>query len=298
MSNPCRWRIRPRCVSSGDPPSRTSVSSAVQGPQGPPGRIPSAPETRAFALRISVDSGRVAPGHEAPYQFDHSSRHFRGRTGPVRQARFAGVCRCSKWVSATPEAPSARHSVPHAGSAPQQGSRQPGPPPGSPVVSPYLRGWGRRARTHPRSPSHRPPRSREHKALHEQPCSNPQAGGGPPRLPSRSRLAPPQTARGPTPSRVSAHSLSPAPDINAATGPRPRVSPAASDGLRQARSVLHRCSGRPHGSPHSLPVNLPRGEAQDNRRSLGPSGADGSSVRHLWLRGHAPGLSLTYMRLL
>ncbi|KAJ1118240.1 hypothetical protein NDU88_006435 [Pleurodeles waltl] len=75
------WRIRPRCVSSGDPPSRTSVSSAVQGPQGPPGRIPSAPETRAFSLRISVDSGRVAPGHEAPHQFDHSSRHFRGRTG-------------------------------------------------------------------------------------------------------------------------------------------------------------------------------------------------------------------------
>ncbi|KAJ1083628.1 hypothetical protein NDU88_003785 [Pleurodeles waltl] len=29
------------------------------------------------------------------------------------------------------------------------------------------------------SPSHRPPRSREHKAFHEQPCSNPQAGGGP-----------------------------------------------------------------------------------------------------------------------
>ncbi|KAJ1185484.1 hypothetical protein NDU88_002276 [Pleurodeles waltl] len=54
-------------------------------PQGPPGRIPSAPETRAFSLRISVDSGRVAPGHEAPHQFDHSSRHFRGRTGPVRQ---------------------------------------------------------------------------------------------------------------------------------------------------------------------------------------------------------------------
>ncbi|KAJ1097077.1 hypothetical protein NDU88_002204 [Pleurodeles waltl] len=164
----------------------------------------------------------------------------------------------------------------------------PPPSPGAPVVYPYLRGWGRRARTHPRSPSHRPPRSREHKASHEQPCSNPQAGGGAPRLPSRGRLAPPQTARGPTPSRVSAHSLSPAPNINAATCPRPRGSPAASDGLRQARSGLHRCSGRPHGSPNSLPVNLPRGEAQDNRRSLGPSGADGSSVRHLWLRGHAP----------
>ncbi|KAJ1206200.1 hypothetical protein NDU88_001609 [Pleurodeles waltl] len=46
------------------------------------------------------------------------------------------------------------------------------------VASPYLRGWGRRARTHPRSPSHRPPRSRKHKAFHDQPCSNPQAGGG------------------------------------------------------------------------------------------------------------------------
>ncbi|KAJ1205203.1 hypothetical protein NDU88_000638 [Pleurodeles waltl] len=262
MSNPCRWRIRPRCVSSGDPPSRTSVSSAVQGPQGPPGRIPSAPETRAFSLRISVDSGRVAPGHEAPHQFDHSSRHFRGRTGPVRQARFAGVCRCSKWVSATPEAPSARHSVPHAGSAPQQGSRQPGPPPGpgAPVVSPYLRGWGRRARTHPRSPSHRPPRSREHKALHEQPCSNPQAGGGPPRLPSRGRLAPPQTARGPTPSRVSAHSLSPAPDINAATGrgarrPPPTGSARLALGSTGAR-VAH--TGPRTRSPSICPGGRPR----------------------------------------
>ncbi|KAJ1173671.1 hypothetical protein NDU88_005497 [Pleurodeles waltl] len=64
---------------------RTSVSSAVQGLQGPPGRISSAPETRAFSLWIPVDSGRVAPGHEAPHQFDHSSRHFRGRAGPVRQ---------------------------------------------------------------------------------------------------------------------------------------------------------------------------------------------------------------------
>ncbi|KAJ1172387.1 hypothetical protein NDU88_004234 [Pleurodeles waltl] len=36
-------------------------------------------------------------------------------------------------------------------------------------------------------------------------------------------------------------------------------SPAVSDGLRQARSGLHWCSGHPHGSPHSLPVNLPRG---------------------------------------
>ncbi|KAJ1131612.1 hypothetical protein NDU88_009947 [Pleurodeles waltl] len=80
-----QWRIRPQCVSSGDPPSRTSVSSAVQGLQGPPGRISSAPETRTFSLWIPVDSGRVAPGHEAPHQFDHSSRHFRGRAGPVRQ---------------------------------------------------------------------------------------------------------------------------------------------------------------------------------------------------------------------
>ncbi|KAJ1113011.1 hypothetical protein NDU88_001271 [Pleurodeles waltl] len=184
--------------------------------------------------------------------------------------------------------------MPHAGSAPQQGSRQPGPPlgPGAPVAhvlvaSPYLRGWGQKARTHPRLPSHRPPRSREHEALHDQPCSNLQAGGGPPRLPSRGRPAPPQTVSGPTPIRAPAHSLSPAPGINAATGPRPWGSPAISNGLRQARSGLRWCSGHPHGSPLSLPVNLPRGVAQDNRRSLGPSGADGSSVRHLRLRGHA-----------
>ncbi|KAJ1144743.1 hypothetical protein NDU88_011040 [Pleurodeles waltl] len=119
-----------------------------------------------------------AVGHHARPRVRYFPPQGRPSRGP---ARSAGVCRCSKWVSATPEAPSTRHSVPHAGSAPQQGSRQPGPPPspGAPVVSPYLRGWGRRARTHPRSPSHRPPRSREHKAFHEQPCSNPQAGGGP-----------------------------------------------------------------------------------------------------------------------
>ncbi|KAJ1143796.1 hypothetical protein NDU88_010100 [Pleurodeles waltl] len=170
-----------------------------------------------------------------------------------------------------------------------------GPPlgPGAPVAhvlvaSPYLRGWGRRARMHPRPPSHCPPRSREHEALHDQPRSNLQAGGGPPRLPSRGRPAPPQTVRGPTPIRAPAHSLSQAPGINAATGPRPWGSPAVSNGLRQARSWLRWCSGHPHGSSLSLPVNLPQGVAQDNRRSLGPSGADGSSVRHLRLRGHAP----------
>ncbi|KAJ1092148.1 hypothetical protein NDU88_005260 [Pleurodeles waltl] len=136
-----------------------------------------------------------------------------------------------------------------------------GPPsgPGAPVVSPYLQGWGRRARTHLRSPSHRPPRSREHKAFHEQPCSNPQAGGGPPRLPSRGRLAPPQMARGPTPSRVSAHSLSPAPDINAATDPRPRGSPAASDGLvlgSTGARVAH--TGPRTRSPSICPGGRPR----------------------------------------
>ncbi|KAJ1140098.1 hypothetical protein NDU88_006458 [Pleurodeles waltl] len=236
----------------------------------------------------------------APLSADHLVRpgvqYFPPLGRPSRgPARSAGVCRCSKWVSATPEAPSARHTVPHAGSAPQQGSRQSGPPlgPGAPVghvlvASPYLRGWGRRARTHPRPPSHRPPRSREHEAFHDQPCSNLQAGGGPPRLPSRGRPAPPQTAGGPTPIRAPAHSLSPAPGISAATGPRPWGSPAVSNGLRQARSGLRWCLGHPHGSPLSFPVNLPRGVAQDNRRSLGPSGADGSSVRHLRLRGHAP----------
>ncbi|KAJ1096888.1 hypothetical protein NDU88_002018 [Pleurodeles waltl] len=57
------------------------------------------------------------------------------------------------------------------------------------------------------------------------------------------------------------------------------------------RSGLRWCSGPPHGSPLSLPVNLPQGAAQDNRRSLSPPGADGSSVCHLRLRGHAPTLS-------
>ncbi|KAJ1080988.1 hypothetical protein NDU88_001175 [Pleurodeles waltl] len=139
------------------------------------------------------------------------------------------------------------------------GSRAPPSGPGAPVVSPYLQGWGRRARTHLRSPSHRPPRSREHKAFHEQPCSNPQAGGGPPRLPSRGRLAPPQMARGPTPSRVSAHSLSPASDINAATDPRPRGPPAASDGLvlgSTGARVAH--TGPRTRSPSICPGGRPR----------------------------------------
>ncbi|KAJ1200636.1 hypothetical protein NDU88_004457 [Pleurodeles waltl] len=169
-------------------------------------------------------------------------------------------------------------------------------PPGSRapvlVASPYLRGWGRRARTHPRSPSHRPLRSRKHKAFHDQPCSNPQAGGGgAPVSPAAVGWLPLKRRAVPRPA---ACPLSLAPGINAATGPRPWGSPAVSDGLRQARSGLHWCSGHPHGFPHSLPVNLPRGVAQDNRRSLGPSGADGSSVRHLWFRGHAP-IFVTYL---
>ncbi|KAJ1152744.1 hypothetical protein NDU88_005519 [Pleurodeles waltl] len=72
-----------------------------------------------------------AAGHRTGYREPLPSRFGRrallgGR--PSRGlARSAGVCRCSKWVSATPEAPSARHTAPHAGLAPQQGSRKPGP---------------------------------------------------------------------------------------------------------------------------------------------------------------------------
>ncbi|KAJ1166723.1 hypothetical protein NDU88_007120 [Pleurodeles waltl] len=67
-------------------------------------------------------------GHDHPRLARPRVRYFPPQGRPSRgPARSAGVCRCSKWVSATPEAPSARHSVPHAGSAPQQGSRQPGP---------------------------------------------------------------------------------------------------------------------------------------------------------------------------
>ncbi|KAJ1217038.1 hypothetical protein NDU88_004634 [Pleurodeles waltl] len=242
----------------------TSVSSAVQSPQGPPGRIPPVPET--VLSRSGSQWTRGALHQDKRHHTSSITVVATSGAGPVLRGR--------------------RHSK-----AP--GSRAHPLGPGAPVAhvlvaSPYLRGWGRRARTHPRPPSHRPPRSREHKAFHDQPCSYLQAGGGPPRLPSRGRPAPPQTARGPTPSRTPAHSLSPAPGINMATGPRPWGSPAVSNGLRQARSGLRWCSGHPHGSPLSLPVNLPRGVAQDNRRSLGPSGADGSSLRHLRLRGHAP----------
>ncbi|KAJ1141973.1 hypothetical protein NDU88_008301 [Pleurodeles waltl] len=44
-----------------------------------------------------------------------------------------------------------------------------------------------------------------------------------------------------------------------------------------------------HTGPRTRSLSIcPGGGAQDNRRSLGPSGVDGSSVRHLWLRGHTP----------
>ncbi|KAJ1150458.1 hypothetical protein NDU88_003249 [Pleurodeles waltl] len=192
--------------------------------------------------------------------------------GPFRQTHCA-ACR----VGATARLPAAGPPARHRGSGRARSCRfsllarmgEEGPHSPQAAVTPSSAVSGTRG--FPRSALQQPPGRR---------------GAAPP--PQPRSAAPPQTARGPTPIRAPAHSLSPAPGINVATGPRPWGSPAISNGLRQARSGLRWCSGHPHGSPLSLPVNLPRGVAQDNRRSLGHSGADGSSVRHLRLRGHAP----------
>ncbi|KAJ1184166.1 hypothetical protein NDU88_000976 [Pleurodeles waltl] len=90
------------------------------------------------------------------------------------------------------------------------------------------------------------------------------------------------------PGRAPGHSLTPVPGTSAEAGPRLGGSQHASDALGQVRSGLCRRSGPPRGSPLPLLVSLPRGVVQDNRRSFGPSGADGSGVRHLRLRSHAP----------
>ncbi|KAJ1142980.1 hypothetical protein NDU88_009292 [Pleurodeles waltl] len=158
------------------------------------------------------------------------------------------MCRCSKWVSTTPDAPSVRHTVALAGSAPQQLSQQPGPllGPGDPVthvpvVSSYSGGRGQRARTQPRPPSHRPPRPREHKVFLDQPRGSPPAHQWPPggmgaasssqprpltrslRLPALTwRQAPGRGARRPPPTRSARLAPGSASARVTHTGPRSR----------------------------------------------------------------------------
>ncbi|KAJ1167515.1 hypothetical protein NDU88_007906 [Pleurodeles waltl] len=140
--------------------------------------------------------------------------------------------------------------------------------PGAPVAhvlvaSPYLRGWGRRARTHPMPPPpHRPPWSREHEALHDQPCSNLQAGGGPPaspaavgRLPLKRRAVPHPSARALTRSvRLPALTRRQAPG-RGARQPSPTGSARLALGSAGAR-VTH--TGPRSRSPSICPGGCPR----------------------------------------
>ncbi|KAJ1219050.1 hypothetical protein NDU88_006621 [Pleurodeles waltl] len=199
------------------------------------------------------------PGGSSICRPSHSHEMVRGpvlsssRVGPPRGlARPAGVCRCSKWVSATPEAPSIRHTVPHAGSAPQQVSQQPGPllGPGAPVAHvpvafSYSGGRGQRARTQPRPPSHHPPRPREHKVFRP---------SGPVHFSIGPAGVPPLTGRTP------AHLLTPAAGTNGETGRgarRPPTTRSARLAPGSAGARVTHTGPRSH-SPSICPGGRPR----------------------------------------
>ncbi|KAJ1120794.1 hypothetical protein NDU88_008943 [Pleurodeles waltl] len=235
----------------------------VQGPQGPPGRIPSAPETRAFSLRISVDSGRVAPGHEAPHQFDHSSRHFRGRTGPVRQGGPPGARPVSQ------ECAGAQSGCP---------LHQRPPPPDT-----ACRTQGRR---HSKAPGSRAPRQAQGLRSFLLTCEG--GAGGPARTPGRRHTV----LRGLGNTRPSTSSPAATPRQE---GGRP-VSPAAVGWLPLKRRAVPRPAAYPLTRSVRLPT-LTRRQAQGRGARRPPPtgsarlalGSTGARVPALAPRQFAPG---------